>query len=37
MIRDNTVEDREVTMTRFLNKLNGEIANVVHMATKIER
>jgi hypothetical protein len=35
MIKDNIVEDREVTKTRFLNKLNREIVNVVHMATKI--
>jgi len=49
MIRNNVVEDREATMTRFFNDLNKEIANVVklqhyvelkdmvHMATKVER
>jgi len=49
MIRVNVVENREVTMARFLNGLNREIANVVklqhymeledmvHMATKVER
>ena len=45
----NVVEDRESTMTRFLNDLNWNIANVVelqyyvelkdmvHMTTKMER
>jgi hypothetical protein len=49
VIRANVVEDREATMTRFLNGLNRDIANVVelqhyaeledmvHMATKVER
>ena len=49
MIRANVVEDREVTMARFLNGLNRDIAKVVelqhyveledmvHMATKVER
>jgi hypothetical protein len=49
MIRANVVEDREATLTRFLNGLNRDIANVVelqhymeledmvHMATKVER
>jgi hypothetical protein len=31
MIRANVVEDREATMTRFLNGLNREIANVVEL------
>jgi hypothetical protein len=31
MIRANVVEDREATMTRFLNELNREIANVVEL------
>jgi len=47
MIRANVVEDREATLTRFLNGLNRDIANVVelqhymeledmvHMATKL--
>jgi len=29
MIHANVIEDREVTITRFLNVLNMEIANVV--------
>jgi len=29
MIQANVIEDREVTITRFLNVLNMEIANVV--------
>jgi hypothetical protein len=45
----NVIEDREATMTRFLNGINRDIANVVelqhyveledmvHMATKVER
>jgi hypothetical protein len=49
MIRANIVEDREATMTRFLNRLNREIANLVelqhymevkdmvHMTMKVER
>jgi len=49
MIRATVVEDREVTMARFLNGLNQDIANVielqhyleledmVYMATKVER
>jgi hypothetical protein len=49
MIRANFVEDREATMTRFLNGLNRDIAIVVelqhymeledmiHMTTKVER
>lgn len=49
MIRDNVVEDREVTIARFLNGLNRKITNMIelqnyielkdmaHMATKIER
>ena len=49
MIRANVEEDREVTMARFLNGLNRDIANVVelqhyveledvvHMAIKVER
>jgi hypothetical protein len=49
MIRANVVKDREATLTRFLNGLNRDIANVVelqhyveledmvHMATKVER
>ena len=49
MIRANVEEDREATMTRFLNGLNCEIANVaelqhsveledmVHIAMKVER
>jgi len=48
-IRANIMKDKETTMTRFLNGLNREIANVVkiqyyvelenmvHMATKVER
>jgi hypothetical protein len=31
MIQTNVVEDRETTMTRFLNKLNHEVANVVKL------
>jgi hypothetical protein len=49
MIRANFVEDRESIMTRFTNRLNQDIINVVelqhhveledmvHMATKVER
>ena len=49
MIQANVEEDREATMTRFLNELNRDIANVVelqhymefedmvHMAIKVER
>jgi hypothetical protein len=49
LIRANVEEDREATMTRFLNGLNRDIANVVelqhyveledmvHMAIKVER
>jgi hypothetical protein len=49
MIRDNVVEDREVTIAMFLNGLNRKITNMIelqnyielkdmaHMATKIER
>jgi hypothetical protein len=49
MIRANVEEDREATMSRFLNGLNQDIANVVelqhygeledmvHMATKEEQ
>ena len=49
MIRANVEEDREVTMARFLNGLNRDIANIVelqhyvelgdkvHMAIKVER
>ena len=49
IIRANVIEDREATLTRFLNGLNRDIANVVelqhymeledmvHMATKVER
>jgi hypothetical protein len=49
MIQASVVEDREATMTRFLNGLNWDIANVVelqhymeledmvHMAIKVER
>jgi len=49
MTQANVIEDREVTMARFLNRLNRDIANVVelqhcveledmvHMATKVER
>jgi hypothetical protein len=49
MTQANVIEDREVTMARFLNGLNRDIANVVelqhcveledmvHMATKVER
>jgi len=48
MIRGNVIKDREATMTRFLNGLNRNIANVVelqhcveledmvYMATKVE-
>ena len=48
MIRANVIKDRETTMTRFLNGLNRDIANVVelqhcveledmvYMATKVE-
>ena len=31
MSRNNVVEDREATMTRFFNDLNKEIANVVKL------
>ena len=49
MFQANVVKDREVTMARFFNGLNWDIANIVklqhymelknmvHMATKIER
>jgi hypothetical protein len=49
MIRENVEEDREVTMARFLQGLNRDIANVVelqyyvelkdmvHMTMKVER
>jgi hypothetical protein len=49
MIIDNVVEDREVTIARFLDGLNRKIANMIelqnyielkdmtYMATKIER
>ena len=43
MIWANVEEDREATMTRFLNGLNRDIANVVeledkvHMAIKVEQ
>jgi hypothetical protein len=49
MIQANAIEDREATMTRFLNGLNRDIVNVVelqhcveledrvHMTTKVER
>jgi len=49
MIRANVIEDKEVTMARFLYGLNRDIANVVelqhcveledmvHMAMKVER
>ena len=49
LIRANVGEDKEATMTRFLNGLNRDIANVVelqyyvvledmvHMAIKVER
>ena len=48
MIQADVEEDREATMTRFLNELNRDIANVVelqhymefedivHMAIKVE-
>ena len=48
-IRANIMKNKETTMTRFLNGLNREIANVVkiqyyvelenmvHMSTKVER
>jgi len=48
-VEDNVVEDRKVTIARFLNGLNRKIANMIelqnyielkdmaHMATKIER
>ena len=49
MIRANVIEDMEANMTRFLNRLNRDITNVVelqdcveledmvHIATKVER
>jgi hypothetical protein len=49
MVWGNVIEDREVMMARFLNRLNREIANVVelqhymeledmiHIAIKVER
>jgi len=49
MIRDNVNEDGEVTMSRFLNGLNRDIANfvelqsyidleeLVHLAIKVEK
>jgi len=49
MIRANVIEDTEADMTRFLNELNRDIANVVelqlcmeledmvHMLMKVER
>lgn len=49
MIKANVEEDREATISRFLNGLNWEIANtiklhhyvefenLVHMAIKVER
>lgn len=37
MIMTNIKDDPEVTMARFLRGLNRDIANIVHMAMKIER
>ncbi|RDY12815.1 hypothetical protein CR513_02333, partial [Mucuna pruriens] len=37
MIRANILEDQEVTMTRFLNGLNPDIADVVEMYQYVER
>lgn len=36
MIRANVVEDRDTTMTRFLNGLNHEVVNVVELQHYIE-
>jgi hypothetical protein len=36
MIRANVIEDREATMTRFLNGLNRDIANVVELQHCVE-
>ena len=36
MIRANLEEDREATMTRFLNGLNWDIANVVELQHYVE-
>jgi len=36
MIRANVNEDEEVTMTRFLNGLNTDIANVVELQSYVE-
>jgi NRPS condensation-like uncharacterized protein len=36
MIRANVNEDKEVTMSRFLNGLNRDIANVVGLQSYVE-
>jgi hypothetical protein len=36
IIRASVFEDREVTMTRFLNDLNRDIANVVRLLHYLE-
>ena len=36
MIRDNVKEDREATMTQFMNGLNRDIANVVELQHYME-
>jgi len=36
MIRANVVENREVTMARFFNRLNRDIANVVELQHYVE-
>ena len=36
MIRANVNEDEEVTMSRFLNGLNRDIANVVELQSYVE-
>jgi hypothetical protein len=36
MIRVNVNEDEEVTMSRFLNGLNRDIANVVELQSYVE-
>jgi septum formation topological specificity factor MinE len=36
IIRANVIEDREATLTRFLNGLNRDIANVVELQNYME-
>jgi hypothetical protein len=36
MIQANVIEDREVTMARFLNGLNRDITNVIELQQYVE-